>query len=44
MILSIILEILIYWIGMGAIIALGMTSCLYFAIFCEKIADVLYRH
>jgi hypothetical protein len=40
--LEIFLEIVGYWLGMGAIIALGMISSLYFAILCEKIVDRLF--
>ncbi len=44
MIYSIILEIFLNWILMGVFLAGIMTACLYFAIFCEKIADLLFKN
>jgi len=42
MMLEIFLEIISYWLGMGAIIALWMALSLYFAVLCEKIVDRLF--
>ena len=41
MILKTIIEIITNWILMGVSIALLLVGCFYFAIFCEKISDLI---
>ena len=41
MILKTIIEIITNWILMGLTIALLLVGCFYFAIFCEKISDLI---
>ncbi len=36
-----ILKIFLNWILMGSVIAIIMTSMLYFAVLCEKVVDTL---
>jgi hypothetical protein len=43
MIWTIFLEIIVNWLVMGALIALALIGCLYFAILCEKIVDRVFR-
>jgi hypothetical protein len=41
MISKVIIEIIVNWLLMGLTIALLLVSCFYFAIFCEKISDLI---
>jgi hypothetical protein len=41
MILKTIIEIITNWVLTGLTIALLLVSCFYFAIFCEKISDLI---
>jgi hypothetical protein len=44
MIYSIILKIILNWILMGIFLAGIMAACLYFAIMCEKIVDLIFKN
>ena len=41
MILKVIIEITINWLLIGMSIALLLVGCFYFAVFCEKISDLI---
>ena len=41
MILKVIIEIIINWLSMGVAISLLFVGCFYFAVFCEKISDLI---
>jgi len=43
MITKIIAEILLNWVAMGIILSLVMAVFLYFAVFCEKIVDSIFK-